>query len=167
MECKFCNAPMEDDMTVCPACGKDVTEETAVEETETLSENAFTCQCIEGEEPIPAAEEAAPAKKANGKAVLGWIVAIILVAAVAAAAMFAWKQHEAASAPIEDVVLMGSETGYTVSEADMTEETLGTVVASSEKSTLLYQLKQSLGLGGDMTDGLTNAELSMYYWDSF
>ena len=33
MKCKFCLAELEDNATVCPLCGKDLTEETPVEET--------------------------------------------------------------------------------------------------------------------------------------
>ena len=33
MNCKFCFAELEDGVTVCPVCGKDLTEETPAEET--------------------------------------------------------------------------------------------------------------------------------------
>ena len=44
MNCKFCNAELPEEVTLCPACGQDnaaeVTEETAVTETEKTTEEA-------------------------------------------------------------------------------------------------------------------------------
>ena len=173
MDCKFCNAPMEDDMTVCPVCGKDVTEETAAEEVVVAEETAeeCTCECAPEEtaeectceectcEETPVEE--APKKK--GKTVLAWIAAILVVAIVAVGAAAFLKP----TAPVEDVVLMGSETGYTVSAEEMTEEVSGAVIASAKKMNIVRQLQQKLGLQSKLSQGITNAELSIYYWDSF
>ena len=38
MICKFCLAELEEGTSVCPLCGKNLTEEATVEVTETLSE---------------------------------------------------------------------------------------------------------------------------------
>lgn len=162
MDCKFCNAPMEDDMTVCPVCGKDVTEDTA-------SENAFTIEAEdeESQAALEAAPVEAPKKKSGAKAVIGWAVAIVLVLVIAAGALFAYDAlKNGGVTPVEDVTVQGG-SNYTAKADAMTEEKLQTVVASVEKNGVLRRVKEKLGMTGTPEKGLTNAQLAMYYWDSF
>lgn len=173
MDCKFCNAPMEDGQEVCPVCGKNVTEELSEEETvveEAASENAFTIEAED--EEAQAALDAAPVteipkKKSAAKTVIGWLVAVILVLVISAGALVAYDYFKnGAVVPTEDIVLQGG-TNYTVSAEEMTEEKLQTVVAAAKKNNLLRRAMENFGIAGKMKDGLTNAQLSMYYWDGF
>ena len=54
MNCKYCNEPLEEGCTVCPACGKE--QEVAAEETAEV-----TCSCeeaaVETEETVSVPEE--------------------------------------------------------------------------------------------------------------
>ena len=172
MDCKFCNAPMEEGQEICDICGKNVNDELTEEEVaveETVSENAFAIEAEDEEAQVAldAAEEAASVeapKKKKGAAVLGWIIAIVLAAVIALAGVFVYDALTSEPVEPESVTLMGG-TVYTVETA--TEEQLTTVVASAEKMGIIRSLKEKLGMEPKMAEGLTNAELSMYYWDAF
>ena len=81
MNCKFCNAELAEDMTVCPACGK---EQEAAPDTVAAAEEIAAVEETAAEEvvseEVPAAE-AAPAK-ANPKKITAAIIAIVLVAGI-------------------------------------------------------------------------------------
>ena len=76
MNCKFCNAELAEDMTVCPACGK---EQEAAPETVAAEEIAAAEETVE--EIVEETAEAAPAK-ANPKKITAAIIAIVLVAGI-------------------------------------------------------------------------------------
>ena len=54
MNCKFCNAELQEETVVCPVCGKNLTEEETVEAVETVE----TVEAIEAVETVEAAEAA-------------------------------------------------------------------------------------------------------------
>lgn len=158
MNCKYCNAPMEEGQELCPVCGKNVTEETAE-----VNENAFTCECVEGE--LPEEKEAAPApQKKSG--VLGWIIAAVLILVIAAGALFAYDALKNGVVPTEDITVQGGGN-YTAPEAELTEEQQLAVVAFAEKNGTVRRVKEKLGMTGKFSKGLTNDRLAVYYWDGF
>lgn len=81
MQCKYCFAELEEDVSVCPLCGKNLTEEAiepAVEETaEVISEE------ISGETPEEIPEETPAPKKKSG----WWKIALAVVGVVVLAVL--------------------------------------------------------------------------------
>lgn len=146
MNCKFCNAELEEGITLCPACGKenmddaaDVTVEEIVEaesvETEEIAEEAAEAEVtVEAEET---AEETAEPKKKTPK----WLVALAIVGTIAIAAVLcvAVIFGVKSSAP--------AEGSYTVSDSKA-EKARDTVIATV----------------GDVE--LTNSALQVYYWQA-
>jgi len=87
MICKYCFAELEEDVTVCPVCGKELTEENALEATEEVAETTEVTEELPEEvceEEIPPVEE--PKKAKTWKivaAVFGVVVlAVLLVGAI-------------------------------------------------------------------------------------
>ena len=67
-KCKFCQAELEEGVTLCPACGKENAVEAAAEETaaEHVAAEETVTEEVAAEETAPAketAEEAAPAEE--------------------------------------------------------------------------------------------------------
>ena len=87
MNCKFCNAEMEEGVTLCPACGKDNLEELTQKAempeealTETREEEVVDTASVTEESPEEPTET--PKKKAPK-----WLVALAVVGAIAIAAV--------------------------------------------------------------------------------
>mgnify|MGYP003291614936 CR=1 FL=1 len=200
MECKFCNALLEENETLCPACGRDQTEEPApVEEVEEVTENtqeddrpALTAVSSrswrsaersddedeededqdaneetaedadeETEETDEGEELEAPVKKRS----LAWIWAVLGTLAVAGIAVLVILLAGKAREPVPDVFLAENRS-YSLGNQFMTPSISGKVMASSEKRTIITELKELLGVD-PLKEGLTNAELSILYWDTF
>ncbi len=211
MECKFCNALLEENETLCPVCGREQTEEAApVEETgevtETLAEEdaravltpvsrrSWTSSADPetepsseeetGEEPaeetdaeidetiakIEAAladveeeteEGEAPVKKRS----LAWLWAVLGTLLVAGLAVLVILLAGRAKEPTPDIELAENRS-YSLGNQFMTSSISNKVMASSEKRTILTELKALLGVD-PLKEGLTNAELSILYWDTF
>lgn len=170
MECKFCSAAMEDGQEVCPVCGKKVEEE-IVEETcacqaeETCSCEETECACEEGEctceETECTCEGTQPKKKAG---LVAWLLVIALAAVLAFGANYVYKNVLAAQE--EQTVTFTGGTSYSVEPEELTDEVRSAVVATVEKNNVLRGIKNLLGIG-QPKEGLTNAMLSVYYWDGF
>lgn len=168
MNCKYCNAELPEEVTLCPVCGKEqeeVVEETAATEEivaeETVAEAAT-------EEAVPEAEEApeaeaAPAKASTKKTTTA-VIAIVLVIGILigivagglgskSAADPEAAPTEAASEETQPVVIPSNgdpksalcKQTYTVSD-EQAAASADVVVATM----------------GDKT--LTNGELQAYYW---
>ena len=168
MNCKFCNAVLAEDMTVCPACGKaqeatELTEETvAVEETpveETPVEEAPV-------EETPAQEtvaEAAPAK-ANTKKLTAAIIAIVLVAGILIGMVLGGLGKQPAATPVEtepaeeileiEPVMIPAD-GDPASPLCKASYTVSDEEAVAAKDVVIATM-------GDKT--LTNGQLQAYYW---
>ena len=158
MKCKFCNAPMEEGQEVCPVCDKNVKEDTA--------SGAFTIEAQDDEAQAALDAGAKLAAKKRRSGAVGWVIAAVLVVAVAVAAVLGYNALMKDAAPEEAFNVAGG-ANYTVALEEMTEDRLTTVVAFAEKNGLVRQLKEALNMTGKLEEGLTNAQLSMYYWDSF
>ena len=91
MKCKFCFAEIEEDVTVCPVCGKalEETEETPVEETAEEAEETSVEEIAEETEEAPVAEEV-PAKKKSKTllVVLAALGGLVLAAALVIAVLY-------------------------------------------------------------------------------
>lgn len=188
MECKFCHAPMEENEQLCPVCGKAQTEEPAEElltaeepavETETpaeepaeeileeaeesaeTEESAEDEESAETEEPGEEAEEEIPVKKRS----LAWLWAVLGTLVVAGLAVLVVLLAGWAKEPTKDIML-AENRAYTMPNQFMTSSISGKVMASSEKRTVITELKALLGVD-PLKEGLTNAELSILYWDTF
>ncbi len=168
MECKFCNAPLEEGMERCPECGRNQTEEVAAEEVCTCEETCQceeTCTCEEACECEETCEETPKKKMGLG----AWVLTVLLAALIALGAVFSYnyftKDTEEAD-PAADVSITGGGSYY-AGEEGVTEEQRATVVASVSKNGLLRSLKQTFGLTGPGKEGLTNEMLAVYYWDGF
>lgn len=152
MNCKFCNAELPEEVTLCPACGKENAEE-AVQEaaalemaavTEAAAEEAteeVTEECT-GEATEESTEEAteetgeeAPAKPKRGI----WITVLAIVGGIALLAVLI-------GAVLYVTKSMGKNTvSYSVSDSKAVKEK-DTVVATAGE------------------EQLTNSELQVYYW---
>ena len=145
MNCKFCDALLEEGVTLCPQCGKENAElteeviETVAEETEITEEVMEETAEETIEEVTEEATEETTEEKPKKKGKL-WvsIVAIVLVVALAAALI---------GAIIYGAKANQGAASYTVSEAK----------AIKERRTVVAKV-------GDME--LTNSELQIYFWQA-
>ena len=148
MNCKFCNAEMEESVTLCPVCGKEnLTDETetavefaeaAAEVTEEPSEATAEIQSeqTEADEAIPAEQGETPKKKPAKWLVALAVVGGIAIAGILGAAVFFGIRSS-----------MPPEGSYCVSDRKA-EQARDTVVATV----------------GDVE--LTNSALQVYYWQA-
>lgn len=141
MNCKFCNAEMEEGVTLCPVCGKDNLEE--LTEKAEMPEEAVT-EAVEEEvvDTASVAEEAAEEptetpKKKTPK----WLVALAIVGAIAIAAVLGTAVFFGIRSS------MPPAGSYSVSDSKA-EKARDTVVATV----------------GDVE--LTNSALQVYYWQA-
>lgn len=174
MNCKYCNAELQDDSTLCPVCGKEqeLTEEAVVEETvlpeaevsaeavcaeseETAEETELTeneevevAELTEGEETEEGEEEAQPAPKAKRSKIIAAIIAIVLVAATLIGLVVGGLSKPTASVEVPsngDSTSPLCKASYTVSDKKAVRAA-DQVVATMEGKTL------------------TNSQLQFYYW---
>lgn len=111
MICKYCLAELEEGVTVCPLCGKELTEEPAeetvaetVEETaEEMAEETVEEITQEPEEELPA-EVPAKKKSGAGKVVLAVVGVVVLAVVLAGAIIFAMGMGDAAMAKLNPVL---------------------------------------------------------------
>ena len=145
MNCKFCNAVLEEDVTVCPECGKDLMEATEkVSCEEVLPEEMQETVPEETVEEVPADEEpvekTAPLQKKNIGKVVAAVVCCAVLALILVGAVLYGLGIDLMPRP-NDVMCKDS---FTVSDK-VGERKADNVVAKV----------------GDME--LTNAELQIYY----
>ncbi len=171
-KCKFCQAELAEQETICPNCGKDnaepVAEETLPAEVTAEEEAApapETVSAPEAEEEAVSAEtgegeaeaQPEPKKATPGKIALAVAAVVVLLAALAALIMMGTKdkaEAPAETAPVEvvatippdgnpdDVTCKGS---YTVTDEE----------AAAARNTVVATI-------GDKK--LTNGDLQVYYW---
>ena len=170
MNCKYCNAELPEDATLCPACGKEqmeaeevcmepaeTCEETAVAEENAPAEEEPAEETASGENAEPAAEDAKePVKPTPGKIALA-VVAIIVVLAVLISLIVSGsngaKTPEDPTEEVEEVTMPSNgdpasplcKASYTVSDEE----------AAAASDVIVATV-------GDRT--LTNGQLQAYYW---
>ena len=147
MKCKFCDAEFEEELEVCPTCGKSLIEEKPAQETveETAEYVEETAEEVVTEETVEDGEETAEGdavEEKPKKKIWKWVVAIagavIVLAGVAVALLFALGIIKTTPNDVKKLDV------YTVSDEKMLE------VADEVIAKI-----------GDKT--LTNAELQIYY----
>lgn len=168
MKCKYCDALLEEDMTVCPVCGKDLAAEDAVEEIvveEELLTEVPAGSCVEDDAPENEQEEAlveetteqTPAKE--GVKLSWWKLVLMGVGILAALILFVvviLKDQGIDPNPLNwfaDKDADSAVTEYELKRDDYTaaqEDPEGQAAKIAAKS-------------GDME--LDNAQLQLYYWN--
>lgn len=180
MNCKYCNAELPEDVTLCPVCGKEQqeAEETAVEAVEetTAEETVAAPEMTETEEPTepaaenvpfetdyeaPAQDETKTAPKASPRKIAAAVVAGILVLAiligVVVGSLSGAQNTDPTIAPTsgvaETVVIPSS--GDPASALCKASYTVSDEAAAAAADVVVATM-------GDKT--LTNGELQAYYW---
>lgn len=162
-KCKFCQAELEGEVTVCPSCGKDNAE---AEETAAVEETA-----PEAEEAVEApAPEIKAGKKSSPALVAALIVVILALAALMVALVVGGMDKSAIRAPEADqeqtqpVTDPGpSVPDYTVPEGDGDPASPFCKGSYSAPNDEVVAAKDTvIATAGDFE--LTLGELQMYYW---
>ena len=160
-KCKFCQAELEENVTLCPECGKDNAE----------AEEVVVC-AASGEEVTPAetVEAAAPAKKASPMLIAAMVVAIVALIAVMAALVIGGMDKSAIKAPEADQVQDASVPVQNESVPDATTPEgngdptspfcKGSYSAANEE----VETNKDLVIATAGEYELTLGELQMYYW---
>ena len=173
-KCKFCEAELEEGVTLCPSCGRDNAEAVEKAAAEVPAED-------EAVEKAPAAEEAAGeaateeapteikegAKATPGKIALALVAIVLLVAMIVGllAGGMSGKQ-DVEAVPSEEAVGETVETEPTVpptapaDTGENNETCKGSYTVSDEEA--IAGAKTVVATIGDRE--LTNAELQVYYW---
>lgn len=158
--CKFCGAEMEDELSVCPGCGKDQEEAAPEAVEEALPEAA--------EETAPeAAEKAAPeaveeAKKGGVKVptMAIAVAAVVLVAAFVAGLVLGGRKKEV---PATETTQATEETEPPTIPADGNPDDVtckGTYTVTDEAAVAAHD--DVIGTVGSRP--LTNGQLQVHYW---
>ena len=172
--CKFCNAELPEESTVCPSCGKDnaeVTEQTPAAPAEEKTEAPVTAAAPEApaeEKPTEEKNEEKPEKKLSaGKTVLA-IAAVVAVVILALAVLLGVKDN----AQEEDVVPAVTEEATTETTAETEPPTVpadgnpddasckGTYYADDEA--VVAARDTVVATAGDHE--LTLSQLQVFYW---
>ena len=175
--CKFCNAELPEESTVCPSCGKDnaeVTEQTPAAPAEEKTEAPVTAAAPEAPaEEKPTGEKAEEKRLSVGKTVLA-IAAVVAVVILAVAVLLSVKDKAAAEEDVEQAVTEAVTTE--ASEATVPTETepptvpadgnpddascKGTYYADDEA--VVAARDTVVATAGDHE--LTLSQLQVYYW---
>ena len=135
MNCKFCNAELEEEVTLCPQCGK----ENAEEVTEVVAEEIPAEETAVEEIVEVAAETAETPKKRNWLVtILAVIGGIALVAVLVGAIYFGFVKDKA-----QETIVAAESYSVDAATAEKERDTVVAVAGSWE---------------------LTNSELQVYYW---
>ena len=184
-KCDHCGAELEQDQTVCPACGQTVCEETAAEETaadkaeapaeaaeaeDTAPEQSEAESSTCGEAPVQSetSENAAqapetPAEPEKKKPPIWmWIVGALAVIAIVAAILIAGKKDAAQSpADAQDPAATGTEIA---AGEDAAQTNLVSYTATEEQLTDDVLALPIATCGGKV---MTNKALDFYYWQQY
>ena len=163
MKCKFCQAEWDEEVTVCPVCGKDnAEEEQSAEESCAVAEDTVE-ETIEDTvektvEPVKKRKKPAKAKINSGKLAVIYIAVLAIVAVLVFFVFFGMK---------------GNELGATAATPDVTEGTVpedgneDDVTCQGSYTVSDFKVKSKsdkvVATAADGTE-LTNAELQSLYW---
>ena len=177
-KCKFCDAQLEEEVTLCPNCGKDNAEmEASAEETaeaEVTVQETAEAEAAE-QEPVEETAEAAVeetteikegVKATPGKIALAVVAIVVLIALIVGllAGGMGKAKDSAAVQETEAVVLEEEPTTPPTTPADGNpddETCKGTYTVTDEEA--IAGAKTVVARIGDKE--LTNAELQVYYWN--
>lgn len=177
-KCKFCEAELEEGVTLCPSCGKDNAEEVAAEETvteetvageavteETAAEEAVSQEVVseEAAEEAPAAEIKEGIQATPGKIALAIVGIIVLVALIVALLFGGMAGKKGAEVTADPTAAATEETvpPTTPEGTGNNDETCkGSYSVSDEEA--IAGAATVVATMGDAQ--LTNAQLQMYYW---
>lgn len=168
MNCKHCNAELPEDVTLCPACGKEQEEASAevMEEAAAAPETAAAEEAVEeavpemGAAPEAAEEAEKEPAKANTKKVTAAIIAIVLIAGILIGLVVGSMGGKSAADPTvpateaaEPVVIPSN--GDPTSAMCKASYTVSDEQAAAASDVVVATM-------GDKT--LTNGELQAFYW---
>lgn len=172
--CKYCGGSMEDEQTVCPACGKENTQEPETAQPsaekapaeETPVEEAPAEQTQEpAAEDTPAEEPKAPEKKglSGTSAVALAVAAVILLAAVVAVLVMNGKKKDEQLNPSAEASESTAETTEATIPADGSPDDVtckGSYTGTDEE--VKAAADTVVATAGDRV--LTNGQLQIHYW---
>ena len=169
--CKYCGGEMEDEQTVCPACGEDNTlepETAQVTAEEPLAEEAPVEEAPAEETPVegaPTEEPKEPEKKglSGTSAVALAVAAVILVAAIVAVLVMTGKKKDEVVSPSAEATESTTETVEATVPADGNPDDVtckGTYTGTDEE--VAAAADTVVATAGDRT--LTNGQLQIHYW---
>lgn len=164
MNCKFCQAELEEGVTLCPVCGKDnaVEEEILVEEVpvaeEQMDQEEASCETAAVDEESEQEFKPAKNKMTSGKLAVIYIAVIAVLAVLMALVFFGMKGND-----VSDLKKPGSSVDGTVpadgNPDDVSCQGSYTVSNFSAKS----KAKKVVATGANGAE-LTNAQLQCMYW---
>lgn len=162
MNCKYCNAPLEDGTTVCPECGRENAEPAPEAEIP-----APAAEATPAAEPAAAATPA-PEMKEGMKATPG-MIALIVVGCVAVlallAALIVWgtsgKTEEPTAPTSAASELAATQSGTESVPADTSGVASRASYTASDEEVVKAN-SSVVAVMGDQT--LTNGQLQVYYW---
>lgn len=182
--CKFCNAEMPEDSTVCPSCGKDNAQErsapaaadsSAVQPEASADDAAVPAQDAAADSTVQpeknaSAQAAAPQEAANGKpkklktgTTVLVIVAAIAVVILAVGAVFGFRSGWSA-APEEAAETEPTQAPTVPADGNPDDVTCkGTYTAEDEA--VVAARDKVVATAGDFE--LTQGQLQVYYWMEF
>lgn len=179
--CKYCGAEMEDDQTLCPACGKEqeeaapeiaaeenVPEETSVEEAlpeETAGAEAESQEAIPEEGEADAQEKTAEKKRGltGASAIALGVATVVLLAAILAVLVMNGRDKKTEALPSEEATQSTEETQEPTIPADGNPDDVtckGTYTVTDEEA--LAARDDVVATSGDYA--LTDGQLQVHYW---
>lgn len=176
-KCKFCDAELEEGVTLCPSCGKDNAEEAVAEETVAETTETVVEETVEeaAEETAEAAAEVVEAptegtteiqegiKVTPGKIALA-VVAIIVLVALIVALLFGGMAGKSAgeTVPAETMETVETTPPTIPEDGNPDDETCkGSYTVSDEEA-----VAGSANVVATMGDKeLTNGDLQLQYWN--
>lgn len=173
-KCKFCEAELEEGVTLCPSCGKDNAEEVAqeiaaaetaeevvAETVEEVTEEAVVAEIPSAEEPAEETEAPKATPKKIALAVIAIVVLVAMIVGLLASGMGGSKAADT-TAPAETVETEPTVPPTTPADTGENNEThKGTYTVSNEEA--IASADTVVATMGDKH--LTNAMLQTYYWN--
>ncbi len=165
-KCKFCQAELAEESTVCPSCGKDnaeeIVEEAVVTEEAAPVEESASAEKVESAEASAPAEEEKPEPKKVTPGKIALAVAAVVVLLAALIALILAGMGDKAEVPAETTAAVQESVPATVpADGNPDDETCkGTYTVTDEEAVAARNMV--VATIGDAQ--LTNGQLQVYYW---